>query len=53
MLQFTVGVMVSGLSDEVGYSSAGLVLLMGKASVSNIMVSLGFAVVPKALAIAR
>jgi len=32
---------------------AGLVPLMGKASVSNITVSLGFVVVPKALAMAR
>jgi len=32
---------------------AGLVPLMGKASVSNITVSLGFVVIPKALAMAR
>jgi len=50
---FTVGDMVSGLSVEVGLSFAGLVTIMGKASVSNITVPLGFPVVPKALAMAR
>ena len=50
---FTVRDMVSGLSVEVGFGSAGLVPLMGKASVSNITFPLGLAVIPKALAMAR
>jgi len=45
--------MASGRSVEVGFGSAGLVPLMGKDSVSNIRVPLGFAVIPKALARAR
>jgi len=45
--------MASGLSVQPGFGSAGLVPLMGKASVSNITLSLGFSVVPKALAMAR
>ena len=36
-----------------GFGSAGLVPLIGKASVSNITVLLGFAVIPKALAMAH
>jgi len=53
LTSFTVGDMVSGPSVEVGFGAARLVLLVGKASVSNIMVPLGFAVLPKALAMAR
>jgi len=53
LASFTVGDMVSRLSVEVGFGSAGLVPLMGKALVSNFTVSLGFAVVPKALAMAH
>jgi len=52
LASFTVGDMACGLSVEVGFGSAGLVPLMGKASVTNITVPLGFAVVPKALAMA-
>ena len=44
--------MASRLSVEVGFASVGLVPPMGKASVSNITVPLGFAVVRKALAMA-
>jgi len=44
--------MASGLSAEVGFGSAGLVPLMVKASVSNITVLLGFAVVRKARSMA-
>jgi len=44
--------MVSGLLVEVGFGCAGLIPLMGKASVSNITVPLGFPVVPKDLAMA-
>jgi len=53
LASFTVGDMASRLSVEVGFGSAGLVPLMGKASVSNITVLLGFAVIRKALAMAR
>jgi len=53
LASFTVGDMASGLSVEVGFRSAGLVPLMGKASVSNITLPLGFAVIPKAIAMAR
>ena len=53
LASFTVGDMASGLSVEVGLGSAGLVPLMGKASVSNITVPLGLAVVRKALDMAR
>ena len=53
LASFTVGDMASGLVVEVGRGSAGLVPLMGKASVSNITVPLAFAVIPKALAMAR
>jgi len=48
----TVGDIVAGLPVNVGFGSARLLPLMGKASVSNITVPLGLAVVPKALAMA-
>jgi len=41
--------MASGLSVEVAFCSAGLVPLIGKTSVTNITVPLGFAVVQKVL----
>jgi len=53
LASFTGADRASGLSVDIGCSSAGLVPLMGQASVSNITVSLGFAVVPKALVMAR
>jgi len=53
LASFTGGDMAFGLSVELGLGSAGLGPLMGKASVSNITVALGFAVIRKALAMAR
>jgi len=53
LASFTVGDIASGLAVEVGFGSARLVPLMSKASVSNVTVPLGFAVVQKAFAIAR
>jgi len=53
LASFTVGDRASGLSVEVGFGSAGLVPLMGKASVSNMTVLQGFPVVRKALGMAR